>query len=914
MENEQTSRQTIEELLRNMGELQEELNQYAKHITVFFIDIKGSTTYYEKWGDLDGISMVQKYEDTILPIIKKYEGKWKFLGDGTMAYFEHTESCVKASTEILKAFKEYNAGKNDRQQIHVRIGINCGKAFEKKSDVFGDVVNAASRIESAATVDTIFINSCVYEEIKSSDEIISRYAGEFQVKGKAEPLTLYRVVWDEETISHDGVRGLNEEPEAYAQEHLLQLEFQLDGSAIKARSLEKQKGDEGTLKYIDEIIISYGDVTSLSVSVTTILDKAIKNGKASKEILNELKEVGNKLYNLLVPDKTKDKIKNTSFGTMALNIDETLINIPWELLYDGNEFFCNKFNMGRVISTRQSFQTKYRKLETPLRILILAEPSEKLPEVKKEADDIRDAISTCHNGLASVFSKEKDASIEFLKKSLPSYDMFHFAGHLIHKKDNIKDSGLTLVDGLFKAEHIFEIRDRRLLPAFVFLNTCHSGQTEDWAVDEGLGSASSLAEAFLLSGVRHYLGTFWKVTDEGARNFATGFYKELVGGLSVGEALRKARLDFIRKYGEDNVLWASYILYGDPAFRYFPTAGKASSAPGEDGNGKTCESGMIADTGTAVRGDTATVPTPLNRTFIYIGILAMIITLAIVLLLRGTPRRVIVENVQPQQAQNVVGEQKDKERDRDKEKDKEIDALVAGLARKFKENKAIVDKPTDEWTSRPISLAFIDVKASGLTEAEKSQIINAINAELLSSSRVKAVDRAVLDKLLKELKLGSSELADKETALKLGKLLSAKLIVSGNITKEKNEWLIGLNVVETETSIIRDAISYGAKDKPLLSAGKEVGKDLLAKIIDAYPIQAEITEARDGQAILNVGTREGVKKDMLFDILSPKENDVIGKAVIVSITEKNSVAEVTLRKDGLTKSGITKGMKTRETK
>ncbi|MBF0564724.1 MAG: CHAT domain-containing protein [Nitrospirae bacterium] len=908
MKNKRT-RQTLEELLRNIDALQEEVNRYAKHVTVFFIDIKGSTTYYEKWGDPDGIQMVQKYEDTILPIIDKYEGKWKLLGDGTMAYFEHTESCVKASIEILKAFKEYNAGKKEQRQIHVRIGINCGKAFEKNNDVFGDVVNSASRIESSATVDTIFINSCVYEEIKNSDEIISRHAGEFKVKGKSEPLTLYRVVWDEETVSPGGVRGLNEEPEAYAEEHLLQLEFQLDGSAIKARSFEKQRRDEGTLKYIDEITISYSDVTGLSVSVTAILDKAIKNGKASKEILNELKEVGNKLYNLLVPEKTKDKIKKTSFNTMALNIDESLINIPWELLYDGNEFFCNRFNMGRVISTRRNFQAKYRKLEPPLRVLIVAEPTEKLPEVKKEADDIRDAISTYHNGIISVSSKEKDASIEYLKNSLPSYDMFHFAGHLVYKKDNVKDSGLTLIDGVFKAEHILEIKDRRLLPAFIFLNTCHSGQTENWAADEGFGSASSLAEAFLLSGVRHYLGTFWKVMDEEARNFATGFYKELVGGANIGEALRKARLNFIIKCGEDNVLWASYILYGDPTFRYFPKTGKASFAQEEAGSGKTEYAKP------PVGGEADTVKP--NRTFIYISILAVIITLVTVLLLRGTPQRIIVEHVQPQTAQNVVNEQKDKERD--KERDKEIDALVDELARKFKENKEIFDKPADEWTSRPISVAFIDVKPSGLTEMENNQIITAVNTELLSSSRVKPVNRVIQDKLFRELKLDSSGLANKETAQRLGNILSAKLIVTGNIAKEKNKWVIIMNVTETETTAIKGAISYGPKNTLLLNAGKEVGKDLLAKIIDAYPIQARITEYRDGQAVLNVGTREGIKKDMLFDILSPKQNDVIGKAVIVSVTEKNSVAEVTFKKGRkttgkITTNGITRGTKVREAK
>lgn len=36
----------------------------------------------------------------------------------------------------------------------------------------------------------------------------------------------------------------------------------------------------------------------------------------------------------------------------------------------------------------------------------------------------------------------------------------------------------------------------------------------------------------------------------------------------MGEGLRKARQNFIEEYGEESVVWASYMLYGDPAFAF----------------------------------------------------------------------------------------------------------------------------------------------------------------------------------------------------------------------------------------------------------------------------------------------------------------------------------------------------------
>lgn len=36
----------------------------------------------------------------------------------------------------------------------------------------------------------------------------------------------------------------------------------------------------------------------------------------------------------------------------------------------------------------------------------------------------------------------------------------------------------------------------------------------------------------------------------------------------MGEGLRKARQNFIEEYGEERIVWASYMLYGDPAFAF----------------------------------------------------------------------------------------------------------------------------------------------------------------------------------------------------------------------------------------------------------------------------------------------------------------------------------------------------------
>jgi tetratricopeptide (TPR) repeat protein len=78
----------------------------------------------------------------------------------------------------------------------------------------------------------------------------------------------------------------------------------------------------------------------------------------------------------------------------------------------------------------------------------------------------------------------------------------------------------------------------------------------------------SLARIFLVSGVRHYIGTFWDILNKESAEFASIFYQNLFAGQSIGEALQKARISFSAAGENQTALWSSYILYGDPSVSY----------------------------------------------------------------------------------------------------------------------------------------------------------------------------------------------------------------------------------------------------------------------------------------------------------------------------------------------------------
>jgi hypothetical protein len=116
------------------------------------------------------------------------------------------------------------------------------------------------------------------------------------------------------------------------------------------------------------------------------------------------------------------------------------------------------------------------------------------------------------------------------------------------------------------------------LPALVFCNACQTAQTEEWANrKEYEQRIFGLANAYLLAGVRHYIGTFWEILDEQGSSLVEGFYDALARGESIGEALRRMREDLIRAYGEEVLIWAGYVLYGDPTCR-LPLVGTQTTA------------------------------------------------------------------------------------------------------------------------------------------------------------------------------------------------------------------------------------------------------------------------------------------------------------------------------------------------
>ncbi len=302
--------------------------------------------------------------------------------------------------------------------------------------------------------------------------------------------------------------------------------------------------------------------------ILNLLQRANGSAKINAEIVNNLKKSGHLLFDLLVPPQAKVKLADASATVLTLRLDDSLVHLPWELLHDGREFFCRRFAMGRIASTRQTPTARaVRAPRAPFKVLIIADPRGDLEACYREGMAIK-AFLDCKRDIFHVDFKSCPADIAFVKKNLRDYDLVHYAGHATYDALDPSEGGWLLSDGTLKAGDIAAMGGHQPMPALVFSNACQSGQTDGWMVGDQEQRVFGLANAFLLAGVQHYIGTFWETVDEPSAHFARRFYSAIAGGKSIGSSLRDARQAPLGSGETESLAWANYMLYGDPVRRF----------------------------------------------------------------------------------------------------------------------------------------------------------------------------------------------------------------------------------------------------------------------------------------------------------------------------------------------------------
>ncbi|MGE3535871.1 MAG: TIR domain-containing protein [Candidatus Tectimicrobiota bacterium] len=216
----------------------------------------------------------------------------------------------------------------------------------------------------------------------------------------------------------------------------------------------------------------------------------------------------------------------------------------------------------------------------------------------------------------------------------------------------------------------------------------------------------------------------------------------------------------------------------------------------------------------------------------------------------------------------------------DRDKQERIDHLVTSLMQAYKDGKPMAE-PGDGWTSRPLTLAFLRLQTQGTPASragEDEALLLRLMDALQSTERLLVLERDMLDKVLAELRLSASELTDPQTAVRVGRILSARLLATGSLTRRGSDVQLTVRVVETETTRLRAALTETLNaERGLDGLAEHIATLLLHKLHTAYPIQGRLLQATPQQVVLNIGSEHGVTPGMTLQVLQDVPLQVGGK-------------------------------------
>ncbi len=284
---------SMDDLLAQKEALENQIkDQYTRHITVMFTDLKGSTAIADLQGDLAARMIIKKHMDILIPIFKENNGILvKTMGDGTMSYFEKEVDAVRAGLKIQMSINAYNDTIEGQSAIRIRVGVSSGKGIVEDNDIFGDVVNVASRYESSCEPAEIYIAEETFEGLgEFKDDFFIRHIRNITFKGKSTPSKVFKVFYKPEEIEKEKANPTNPdapaagEPQAKAEgiERLGRTVARTQRSASLSRSRlhqPKKAGEKeeasGAVKEVQGRIIKKGDIIRLSNEKIRILGDLI---------------------------------------------------------------------------------------------------------------------------------------------------------------------------------------------------------------------------------------------------------------------------------------------------------------------------------------------------------------------------------------------------------------------------------------------------------------------------------------------------------------------------------------------------------------------------------------------------------------------------------------------------------------
>jgi class 3 adenylate cyclase len=155
-------------------------------------DISGSTPRFRALLPADLQALITEHRALVARHAATAEGRIvKPAGDGYWLEFPSVTAAAKAAMAMQEELRLAQPNKGD-DRLAMRVVIAVGDVAYQDGDLVGDVLALVARIEAITPADEIYLSAAARLAANQA-EIRTAPAGEFALKGFAEPVPVYRV-------------------------------------------------------------------------------------------------------------------------------------------------------------------------------------------------------------------------------------------------------------------------------------------------------------------------------------------------------------------------------------------------------------------------------------------------------------------------------------------------------------------------------------------------------------------------------------------------------------------------------------------------------------------------------------------------------------------------------------------------
>ncbi len=149
---------------------------------IMFTDLVGYSALTQQ-NEALALELVNTKRQLLNPLLDQHKGTLiKTMGDGFLVEFSSALQAVQCAMGVQSMLQGYNSSQAHERKINLRIGIHLGDVEFRDSDVFGDGVNIASRIEPLAEPGGICISEDVARQVRNKVDVDLESLGHPELK------------------------------------------------------------------------------------------------------------------------------------------------------------------------------------------------------------------------------------------------------------------------------------------------------------------------------------------------------------------------------------------------------------------------------------------------------------------------------------------------------------------------------------------------------------------------------------------------------------------------------------------------------------------------------------------------------------------------------------------------------------